>query len=140
MLSTKGIVATYYKNIPGPVSSRSSPSRWDRWAQQWDRKSYTTGSPWGTCQRLGWDPVSSLCYLALLLPLSAPYPWLTPSRKLDGCPPVLATQSQQTQACGGKRPREVESGQPKSQEVLMEGPASRVLFSLPWKAGGRYCL
>ena len=134
-----------YKNIPRPSSSRSSPSRGDRWAQQWDRKSHATGSPRGACQRLGWDPVSSLCYLALLLPLFAP--WLTPSQKLDGCPPELATQSQSDpgvpscrgRAAGGPGVPAARPSPACPTPVLVLGPGSpsavRALGLMPWPLG-----
>lgn len=90
--------------VPGPLLPGGTG-----WAQQWDRKSYATGSPWGHLSTAGLGPCLQPLLSGTATSSVCPHPWLTPSRKLDGCPPVLATQSQQTQACWGKRPREVES-------------------------------
>lgn len=105
MLSTKGLWLHVIKNIPGlavPVLSLPGGTGGRNNGTGSHTQQAAPGAPVN-----GWAGITVSasviwhCYFLCLPPI----PGFPPSRKLDGCPPVLATQSQQTQACWGKRPR-----------------------------------
>lgn len=124
-----------YKNIPGPGSSQSSPSQWGPVGATMGQEGRCNRQPPGHLSTAGLgsclQPLLSGTATSSVCPL-----FLAHSSSTAGWMPTCAGHPEPANSSlWGKRPRVVESQQPKSQVVLMEGLASRVLFSLSWKGG-----